>query len=122
MKFKLVLLSLMCLFLLNCEANEAILIQNLYYPKPGKEKDVYKLRIKASEIISKLGLPSGKIYKRESVTERPYVMWECKFNSKKDRDRFVLALKKSPEFSLVEIDMRKITSRFQRIVWIEHKS
>lgn len=99
-------------------SHEKFLIQNLYFPKPGKEEAVYQLRLKASQVITQLGLHKGRVLKREKLSDRPYVMWECDFNSKEDRKKFTETLKKSPAFLKIERRMGLLVDRFERVTWI----
>lgn len=94
-----------------------ILVQNQYFPKPGKEREAYEWRIRASAIREKLGLSKGRILIRENLSDRPYLIWECEFTTNKDREMDVETLGKSKEFNKVEKHMGKLLIHFERVVW-----
>lgn len=91
-----------------------IVIQNLYFPKPGKEKEVYKLRIHASNILEKLGVPKGRVLERMNIKDRPYVMWECNYHSMKERMKIIKIVNKSKRFKKIEARMG---SAFNSLTW-----
>ena len=78
-----VALCLVTLYACAATANY-IVIQNEYVPKPGTEKEVYKLRVDASHILATLGLPTGRILRQIKTNNKPYVMWECDYHSIKE--------------------------------------
>lgn len=118
MKF-LILLILSCLGTINsfCQSSKPILIQNYYYPKPEKEKEVYEWRLHASEVREKLGLPKGRVLKKINGTSGPYVIWECEYASLEAREKDIELLDKSEEFKKVQEHMSTLIEKFERSVW-----
>lgn len=110
---------LLCLVTVSGYADSSghILVQNLYFPKPGKEKEVYELRLYASNVIAKLGAPKGRVLKRKKISDRPYVMWECEYSSTKERKRAITIASQSAEFKHVEDRMEQLVNNFKRITW-----
>lgn len=94
-----------------------IIIQNLYYPKQGKEKAVYEWRLHASEVREKLGLPKGRVLRRISESSTAYVIWECEYASIEAREKDVAALDKSEEFRAVQDHMSALIDKFERTIW-----
>src|ERR1700733_8591573 len=87
------------------QAKKTILIQNCYYPKAGKEDEVYQWRIHASDVRVKLGLPKGRVLKKISTNEGPYVLWICEYPSLEAREKDVILIDKSEEFKNVQEHM-----------------
>jgi ketosteroid isomerase-like protein len=95
-----------------------IVVQNLYYPKAGKEKEVLETRQRASEVRAKLGLPVGRILLRTSESSsQPYIIWECEYHSLKAREDDVAALDRSEEFTKVQQHMGTLLEKFDRSMW-----
>lgn len=95
----------------------AIVVQNLYYPKPGKEKEVLEWRQRASQVRQQLGLPAGRILERYSEGDgQPFVIWECEYNSLKAREDDVAKLDQSAEFKAVQDHMGTLLEKFDRLV------
>ena len=97
-----------------------ILVQNLYFPKPGKEEEVYKWRLHASDVRSKLGLPKGRVLKKLSGTDGPFVIWECEYPSLEAREKDITVLDKSEEFKQVQAHMSTLLDKFERSVFAIH--
>jgi len=116
---KLCIVLSLCLVMLMGYANPSshILVQNWYFPNPGKEKKVYELRLKASQIIANLGVPKGRVLKRINLSDRPYVMWECDYPSAEAQEKAVNIIKQSPEFKKVTDKMRTLVNHFERVSW-----
>jgi hypothetical protein len=94
-----------------------ILVQNHYYPKEGKEKEVYEWRLHASDVRENLGLPKGRVLKRISGENKPYVIWQCEYPSLEAREIDVKELDKSEEFKKVQHHMGTLLEKFERSVW-----
>ncbi|MBD2705853.1 hypothetical protein IC229_34970 [Spirosoma sp. BT702] len=99
---------------------DTILVQNHYYPKPGKEDEVYKWRLHASEVRSKLGLPKGRVLKKLNGTGGPFVIWECEYPSPEARQKDVAVLDQSEEFKQVQAHMTTLLDKFERYVFSIH--
>ena len=95
-----------------------IVIQNEYFPKPGKENEVYELRLHASMVLRKLGVPKGRVLKIMNIEHnRPYVIWECDYASNEEREKAVKLVSQSSEFKQVETKMGTLINQFERITW-----
>ncbi|MEI9921339.1 MAG: DUF1684 domain-containing protein [Bacteroidota bacterium] len=94
-----------------------ILVQNYYYPKPGKEQEVYEWRLHASEVRAKLGLLKGQVLKKVSGESGPYVIWQCEYSSVEAREKEVKQLDLSEEFEKVQAHMGTLIDKFERSVW-----
>ncbi len=117
--FKLFICMSLCLLISSVYANHSshIVVQNEYFPKPGKEKEVYELRLQATKILAKLGVPTGRVLERMNVGDRPYVMWECDYASIEERGKTVKLVSQSADFKRVETQMGTLINRFERLTW-----
>ena len=71
----LTLLILLCSFFsLPSFAQEKIMVQNLYYPKPGKIDEVLALRIAASKLLKEFGMTSGRV-----MVSKETVVWQGEY-------------------------------------------
>lgn len=106
----------------NAYADDAIVVQNLYYPKPGQEQAVLKTRLEASEVRRKLGLAVGRVLLRTSENDgQPYVLWECEYASLDARAKDSNAAEAAPAFRAVQEKMRTLIAKFDRTVWTVQK-
>lgn len=94
-----------------------IVVQNLYFPKPGKEEEVFQWRLHASEVRAKLGLPAGRVFRKISGDVTYYIVWECEYPSLAAREADVKALDQSTEFTKVQEHMGTLIQKFERNVW-----
>ncbi len=100
-------------------SSATIVVQNLYFPKVGKEQEVLETRQRASQVRAKLGLPVGRILLRTSEsTSQPYIIWECEYLSLQSREDDVSKLDGSEEFTKVQQHMGTLLDRFDRSVWM----
>jgi hypothetical protein len=54
------------------KAGSTIVEQTSYFVLPGKAEDVYRVRLHASDVLEKLGLPRGRVLRRrENRTRSP---------------------------------------------------
>lgn len=110
---------LFLLIALSALAQEAkpIVVQNLYYPKSGKEEQVFQWRLHASEVRVKLGLPAGRVFRKISGDATYYVVWECDYPSPAAREADVRKIDQSPEFTKVQEHMGTLIQKFKRNIW-----
>lgn len=113
------LASLSLLF--SCPLCGDIVVQNSYYALPGKEEEVYRWRLHASDVRAKLGLLRGRILRRIAVAENvedslmlPDVIWECEYPSNEARLNERKRLAESAEFNEVKRHMKTLLRSFQR--------
>jgi len=97
--------------------SKPIVVQNHYYPKQGKDKEVYDWRLHASEVRSKLGLPKGRVLKKLTGTGGPYVIWECEYASLQEREKDIALIDQSEEFKKVQEHMGTLIEKFERFIW-----
>jgi len=116
MKF-IVVLFMFALSTIGYEQSKPIVVQNAYYPKAGKEKEVYEWRLHASDVREKLGLPKGRVLRRISEGSGSYVIWQCEYSSMEERQRDVEKLDQSEEFKKVQEHMSTLLDKFERTVW-----
>jgi hypothetical protein len=50
-------------------ARFAVVEQTSYFALPGKAEDVYRVRLHASDVLEKLGLPRGHVLRRQGNSE-----------------------------------------------------
>ena len=86
-------------------AGKVIVVQNFYYALPGKADEVYRWRLHASEVRSRLGLAVGRVLRRTPPPGRetadadlPDVVWECEYPNAEARAADVARLDASGEF------------------------
>ena len=94
-----------------------IVVQNAYFPKAGKENEVYEWRLHASDVREKMGLPKGRVLRRISEGNGPYVIWECEYSSIEERQKDVDKLDQSEEFKKVQEHMSTLLDKFERTMW-----
>jgi hypothetical protein len=93
-------------------------MQVVYYAKPGSADEVLSHRLHASDVLEKLGLPRGRVFRRTGGTdEQPDVMWECEFSSVAARDRFLKVASSSAEFDEVRKHMSALIRNAERRDW-----
>ncbi|SHI03003.1 protein of unknown function [Chryseolinea serpens] len=101
------------------QSNAVIVVQNYYYPKPGKELEVLETRRRASQVRAQLGLPVGRILQRTvESTAQAFVVWECEYPSLQAREDDVKRLDQSEEFKKVQDHMGTLLEKFDRGVWL----
>jgi hypothetical protein len=58
------------------KAARTIVEQTSYLALPGKAEDVHRVRLHASDVLEKLGLPRGHVLRRQENSDRlPDAMW-----------------------------------------------
>ena len=117
MKVLLLVLIFSIPFALQAQEKKAILVQNAYYPKTGKEEEVFQWRLHASDVRAKLGLLKGRVLKKISGNGGPYVLWVCEYPSMETREKDVALLDQSEEFKKVQEHMGTLIEKFERFVW-----
>ncbi len=100
------------------EVNPArkVIVQNYYYPKPGKLEEVVALRIDASKLLKEFGLSSGKVMVIEQKTKEA-VIWESEYVSMQSLEKELnsLTAQQKAKFQTMILDkMKLLTTRFKR--------
>jgi hypothetical protein len=101
------------------EQDEPIVVQNIYYARPGKEADVLATRLEASRIRASLGLAVGRVLVKvdPGAEGQATVIWECEYPSLAEREKDAAAVEKSAEFTAIQARMRALIDNFERHVW-----
>ena len=101
----------------HAQSAKSIVVQNHYYPKPGRESEVYEWRLHASDVRAKLGLPKGRVLRKINGTGGPYVIWECEYVSVDAREKDIALIDQSEEFKKVQEHMGTLIDKFERSIW-----
>ena len=117
MKFVLMLFMAIVPTIVRAQQSKPIVVQNAYFPKAGKEQEVYEWRLHASEVREKLGLPKGRVLRRVSEGSGSYIIWQCDYNSLEERKKDVELLDQSEEFKKVQEHMSTLLDKLERTVW-----
>lgn len=97
---------------------DAVVVQNYYFPKPGKEEAVHELRLHASDVREELGLPRGAVLRRvEGPDSLPLVIWQNEYASVEERRRDSEAAVSAPAFQEVMDEMGTLLRHFERALW-----
>jgi hypothetical protein len=106
-----------------------IVVHNYYYAQPGREEEVFRWRLHASDVREKLGFPRGRVLRlsrgtegMRSTSEVPDVIWECEYPDIEARERDVKAVEATPEFQAVQKHMRTLYRRFKRGMYVMEES
>lgn len=70
-------------------SGQKIIVENHYYPKPGKFNEVLALRIAASKLLKEFGLAAGRVFVTRQTMDRAKgkqqevaaVVWHCEYES-----------------------------------------
>jgi hypothetical protein len=112
----------MCIFMPDARADERVVVHNLYFPKPGLERQVLDTRLEASRVRRDLGLSVGRVLLRTSEANgQPYVIWECDYPSLAAREKDAAAAEGAAAFKKVQQKMSGLIQRFERLVWQEQQ-
>ncbi|MGH9366213.1 MAG: hypothetical protein ACRD3M_00890 [Thermoanaerobaculia bacterium] len=95
-----------------------IVVGNFYYAKTGKAAEVLAHRRHACDVLAKLGVPRGRVYRRlqGSSPDLPDVIWECEYPDAAARERALGVVASSKEFDGVMAHMQTLLRRFERSV------
>jgi hypothetical protein len=96
-----------------------LLVQNRYYAKPGKAREVYAWRLHASAVLRQLGLQAGAVYRGAGGSE-PDAIWQVALDSAAVA-REGRAARESPQFQSVMRHMGTLTRRFESGVYVERR-
>jgi hypothetical protein len=95
-----------------------IVVQNAYFPKPGLEEEVYRLRLEAWAVRARLGLAEGRVLRRVAGPEGGAgVIWEAEYPDVAAGEKDMAVLARSEDFSEIQRRMGTLTRRFERSVW-----
>ncbi len=96
----------------------AVVEQDGYFALPGKADEVYRVRMRACDVLEKLGLPRGQVLRRQGRSDTlPDVLWQMEFPDDAARQRNLKIRLESPEFSAVREEMKGLIRRAELGVW-----
>ena len=99
------------------KAANPLIEQTEYWALPGKADEVYQWRIHACDVREKLGLPRGRVLRRQGYSDTlPDVIWQIEYPSEAARDQD-LKVREAPEFRAVRDHMNTLIRRFERGFW-----
>jgi hypothetical protein len=100
------------------KAGSTIVEQTSYFALPGKAEDVYRVRLHASDVLEKLGLPRGRVLRRQGNSETlPDVMWLVEYPDEAAHQRSLKIRLESPEFKAVRDEMKTLISHGDLGIW-----
>jgi hypothetical protein len=100
------------------KAGSTIVEQTSYFALPGKAEDVYRVRLHASDVLEKLGLPRGHVLRRQGNSETlPDVMWLVEYPDEAAHQRSLKIRLESPEFKAVRDEMKTLISHADLGIW-----
>lgn len=110
----------MLLFSVSAFAQDKILVENHYYPKPGKFEEVLALRIEASKLLKEFGLSAGQINISRQTEDKEIaaIVWQCEYASMSALNAELKALtpEKERRFQTQILDkMKLLTHKHKRI-------
>jgi len=105
-------------------ARGAIIVENYYYAKPGKEAEVLSWRLHVCDIIEKLGCKRGRVLRRlnagkgdEVDADAPDVVWQVEYPDQESLARDVQKELASAEMKEAIEHMRPLLRKFERRRW-----
>jgi hypothetical protein len=100
------------------KAARTIVAQTSYFALPGKAEDVYRVRLHASDVLEKLGLPRGHVLRRQGNSDTlPDVMWLMEYPDEAGHQRSLKVRLESPEFKAVRDEMKTLISHADLGIW-----
>jgi len=100
------------------KAGSTIVEQTSYFALPGKAEEVYRVRLHASDVLEKLGLPRGRVLRRQGNSETlPDVMWLVEYRDEAAHQRSLKIRLESPEFKAIRDEMKTLISHGDLGIW-----
>lgn len=106
-------------------ANQKIIVQNYYYPKPGKLDEVRVLRVEASKLLKKFGLTAGQVLVSRQTMDRASgkqeevatIIWHAEYQNlsalKKEMNSFTVEQDSQMQTEILN-KMKLLVNRFKR--------
>lgn len=97
-----------------------IVVQMSYYAQPGKAQDVLENRLRASAVLAKNGVTSGRVISRidsprsTANPDDPDVVWEGEFFDAESLRLYEKIAETSPEFHAARRKMSTLTRKTER--------
>ena len=100
------------------KAGSTIVEQTSYFALPGKAEEVYRVRLHASDVLEKLGLPRGRVLRRQGNSETlPDVMWLVEYPDESAHQRSLKIRLDSPEFTAARDEMKTLICHADLGIW-----
>ena len=100
------------------KAKSPVIEQTEYFALPGKSEEVYRWRIHACDVREKIGLPRGRVLRREGNSDTlADVMWQIEYPDEAARERDLKVRAESSEFEAVRSHMNTLIRHFERGFW-----
>ena len=104
-----------------------VIVQMSYFAKPGSESDVLRLRLRAAELLSSLGLTRGRVWRATEsprATKEPVgatVIWQGEFADESKLAAYEKVADNHPDFLAIRKAMANFTVRAERRYFREAK-
>jgi hypothetical protein len=99
-------------------ATGAIIEQTGYFALPGKAEEVYQWRIRACDVLEKLGLPRGHVLRRQGNSDTlPDVLWQMEYPDEAAHQRNLKIRLDSAEFTEVRNHMTTLIRHGELSIW-----
>ena len=95
-----------------------LVAQNRYFAKPGKAVDVYKLRLHACDVLQRIGVAPGVVFRCRGGNE-PDAVWQVEFATRDEAREARRKVSISPEFTAVQDRMGELIRRFETSLYQE---
>jgi hypothetical protein len=103
-------------------ASGIIIEQDGYFALPGKAEEVYQWRIHACDVMEKMGLPRGRVFRRYGNSDTlPGVIWQMEYPDDAARQRSLKIRLDSVDFTEVRQHMGTLIRRADVGVWGEKR-
>jgi hypothetical protein len=100
------------------KATGTIIEQDQYFALPGKAEEVYQWRIRACDVLEKLGLPRGHVLRLLGNSDTlPDVMWQLEFPDDAARQQNLKVRLESSEFTAVRDHMKTLIRHAELGLW-----
>jgi hypothetical protein len=97
---------------------DRVIEQTEYWARPGKAEEVYRWRIHACVVREKLGLPRGRVFRRQNSSNTlPDVVWQIEYPDEAARQHDLAVRDQSPQFKAVRDHMDALIVHFERGFW-----
>jgi hypothetical protein len=94
------------------------LAQNRYFAKAGRAQDVYDLRLHACDVLERIGVARGVVFRGRGGTE-PDAIWQVSFTSRDAMREARRKVSDNAEFRSVQERMGTLIRRFEASVYQE---
>ena len=92
--------------------------QDRYFALPGKAEDVYQWRLHACDVLEKIGVPRGLVF-RGPGGPAPDVVWQYEFPDRETARQLHRKVMSAPEFKPVMEHMGTLIRRFEGSLYQE---